>query len=71
MTATEFQARALALLDEVAGGDQIEITKRGRTVTRLVGPGLRGRPEDGLAQISRSVGDDESRFCTGAPWDLP
>ncbi|MGC2191653.1 MAG: type II toxin-antitoxin system prevent-host-death family antitoxin [Candidatus Dormiibacterota bacterium] len=71
MTATEFKARALALLDEVAGGDEIEITKHGRTVARLVGArgprATRGR----LAQISRSVGDDESLFSTGAPWDLP
>ena len=28
----------LALLDEVAAGDEIEITKHGRTVARLVPP---------------------------------
>ena len=36
MTATEAKARILALLDEVADRDEIEITKHGRTVARLV-----------------------------------
>ncbi|MDQ3544406.1 MAG: type II toxin-antitoxin system prevent-host-death family antitoxin, partial [Actinomycetota bacterium] len=36
MTATEVKARILALLDDVAAGDEIEITKHGRTVARLV-----------------------------------
>ena len=71
MTATEFKARALALLDEVATGDEIEITKHGRTIARLVGArgprALRGR----LADVSRSVGDDESLFSTQGPWNLP
>ncbi|MGH7642882.1 MAG: type II toxin-antitoxin system Phd/YefM family antitoxin [Candidatus Dormibacteria bacterium] len=71
MTATEFKARALALLDDVAAGDEIEITKHGRTVARLIGArgphALRGR----LAPISRSTPDDESLFTTGVPWNLP
>lgn len=71
MTAAEFKARALALLDEVAGGDEIEITKHGRTVARLVGARGPRATQGRLAQISRSVGDDESLFSTSAPWDLP
>ncbi|MGH7758062.1 MAG: type II toxin-antitoxin system Phd/YefM family antitoxin [Candidatus Dormibacteria bacterium] len=71
MTATEFKAKALALLDQVASGDEIEITKHGRTVARLVaarGPrAARGR----LAGISQSVDDEESLFSTAAAWDLP
>ncbi len=71
MTATEFKARALGLLDEVAAGDEIEITKHGRTVARLIGArgprSMKGR----LARLSRSVGDDESLFSTGAAWNLP
>ena len=36
MTATEFRARCLALMDEVAeSGEAIVITKRGRPVARL------------------------------------
>jgi len=34
MTASEFKTRVLALQDEVATGDEIEITKHGRTVAR-------------------------------------
>ena len=66
-TATGFEVRVLALLDEVAAGNEIEITKRRRTVALLVG--ARG-PRDSrgrLAQISRTAGDDESLFSTGAP----
>ncbi|MGC2207167.1 MAG: type II toxin-antitoxin system prevent-host-death family antitoxin [Candidatus Dormiibacterota bacterium] len=71
MTATEFRAKAVSLLDEVASGDEIEITKHGRTVARLIGGrgarAVRGR----LAGVSESQTDDEGRFSTGLPWDLP
>jgi len=71
MTATEFKAKVLSLLDQVAGGDEIEITKHGRTVARLIGArgarAARGR----LAGRSRSQADDEGLFSTGALWDLP
>lgn len=71
MTATEFKAQALALLDQVASGDEIEITKHGHTVARLVGArgplAARGR----LGGVSRSVADDEDLFSTGVPWNLP
>ncbi|MBA3286964.1 MAG: type II toxin-antitoxin system prevent-host-death family antitoxin, partial [Acidimicrobiia bacterium] len=36
LTATDAKAQLLALLDQVAAGDEIEITKHGRTVARLV-----------------------------------
>jgi prevent-host-death family protein len=69
MTATEVKAKILALLDDVAAGDEIEITKHGRTVARLVpatGPhALRGR----FAGVAESVGDDESLFGTGVDWE--
>ncbi len=70
MTATEVKARILALLDEVAGGEAIEITKHGRTIARLVpanGPhALKGR----FAGVAASASDDEDLFTTGARWDL-
>jgi prevent-host-death family protein len=71
MTATEVKARILALLDEVAAGDEVEITKHGRIVARLVpatGPhAVRGR----FAEVARSAADDEDLFGTGVTWDLP
>lgn len=70
MTATEVKARILSLLDEVAGGEAIEITKHGRTIARLVpahGPhALKGRH----AGVAVSATDDEGLFTTGVPWDL-
>lgn len=71
MTATEVKAKILGLLDQVAEGESVEITKHGRTVARLVpavGPhALRGR----LAGIAATVSRDEELFSTGAAWDLP
>jgi prevent-host-death family protein len=42
VTATEAKAKILALLDEVEAGEEIEITRHGRLVARLVParPGL-------------------------------
>lgn len=70
MTATEIKARILAVLDEVASGEEVEITKHGRTVARLVpasgAAGLRGT-QSGVAM---SAVDDELLFTTGEGWDL-
>ncbi|MBI2167939.1 MAG: type II toxin-antitoxin system Phd/YefM family antitoxin [Actinobacteria bacterium] len=71
MTATEVKARILALLDEVADGEAIEITKHGRTIARLVpaqGPhALKGR----FSGVAASAADDDELFTTGVDWDLP
>jgi prevent-host-death family protein len=69
VTATEAKARILALLDEVAAGEEVQITKRGRVVARLVpavGPkALRGA----LEGVAASAGSDEELFSTGLAWD--
>jgi prevent-host-death family protein len=69
LTATEAKATLLALLDEVAAGDQIEITKHGHTVARLVpasGPrSLKGR----LTGMARTGCSEEELFSTGEAWD--
>jgi prevent-host-death family protein len=71
MTATEVKAQILSLLDEVADGSEIEISKHGRTVARLVpakGPhSLKGK----LSGVAMSAADDAKLFTTGAAWDLP
>jgi prevent-host-death family protein len=71
MTATEVKAKILALLDEVSAGEEVEITKHGRLVARLVpaaGPrALEGR----MAGVAMSAADDEDLFTTGLSWDLP
>ncbi len=70
LTATEVKATILALLDDVAAGDEVEITKHGRTVARLVpakGPNaLKGK----MTGVAMSAADDEELFSTGATWDL-
>lgn len=71
MTATELKATILSVLDDVAAGEQIEITKRGRTVARLMpatGPhALRGK----FTGVSMTTVDEDELFATGAAWDLP
>jgi prevent-host-death family protein len=68
MTATDVQAKLLSLLDEVAGGEEIEITKHGRTVARLVPATgsalLKGRLQD----VAMSNADDDELFGTGEIW---
>ena len=69
MTATEVKAQILALLDDVADGEEIEITKHGRTVARLVaatGPhALKGR----LAGIAMTAAEEDELFSTGQTWN--
>jgi prevent-host-death family protein len=70
MTATEVKAKILALLDEVSAGEEVEITKHGRTVARLVpatGPAaLKGAFEG----VAISAADDEELYSTGVERDL-
>lgn len=69
VTATAAKAGILALLDDVAAGEEIQITKHGRVVARLVpatGPhALRGR----FAGVATSDADDDALFATGVRWD--
>jgi len=71
MTATEVKAKLLALLDEVEEGEEIEITRHGRTVARLAparGPhALKGM----FAGVVWSNASDEELFSTGLDWNLP
>jgi prevent-host-death family protein len=69
MTATAAKTNFLRLLDEAASGEEIEITRHGRPVARLVPP--RGiRPLKGMFQ-GRAVTavDEEQLFSTGEMWD--
>jgi prevent-host-death family protein len=69
LTATEAKARLLALLDDVAAGDVIEITKHGRTVARLI-PSHGARVAKGrLAGIARTGAPDDELFSTGEDWN--
>ncbi len=69
LTATDAKAQLLALLDEGAAGVEIEITKHGRTVARLVpargASALRGC----MVGLAVSAATDEELFSTGEMWE--
>ncbi len=70
LTATEAKATILSLLDDVAAGAEVEITKRGRVVARLVpargAQWLKGM----LTGVAMTAADDEAIFATGESWNL-
>ncbi len=69
MTATRLKAELLRVLDDVSAGMEVEVTRHGRTIARLVpaagGSGLRGS----LAGRAMSVADDDGLFMTDAAWE--
>lgn len=71
VTATKAKATILALLDDVAAGEEVEITKHGRVVARLVpaiGPAsLKGS----LVGVTKTADEADDLLSTGADWDLP
>ena len=70
VTATEAKAKILGLLDEAASGEEIEITKHGRPVARLVPPlGVRTL-KGSFTGIARTTATDAELFSTGAPWNV-
>jgi prevent-host-death family protein len=70
MTATEVKARILGLLDEVEAGEEIEITRHGRTVARLVAASGPHALEGMLAGVALTAAAEEELFSTGTAWDL-
>lgn len=70
VTATEAKAKILSLLDQVAAGDDVEITKHGKTVARLVPAGGTQALKGSFREIAMTAARDEELFATGAPWDL-
>ena len=71
MTATEAKARILALLDQVEAGEEVEITRHGRTVARLTAATGPHALEGMLAGIALTAAPDDDLFTTGTAWDLP
>ncbi len=71
MTATEVKAKILALLDEVAGGEEVEITKHGHVVARLVPASGAHSLKGKLAGVAMTASAEEDLYTTGAPWNLP
>jgi prevent-host-death family protein len=69
VTATEAKATILRLLDDAATGEEIEFTRHGRPVARLV-PAFGARSLKGsLEGIAMTAVDEEQLFSTGEPWN--
>ena len=70
VTATEAKARILSLLDDVAGGQEVEITKHGRMVARIVPATGPHALKASLAGAAMTAVREEDLFSTGAEWEL-
>lgn len=69
VTATDAKATILRLLDETAAGQEIEITRHGRPVARLV-PASGARSLKGsLEGVAMSAVDEEHLFSTDETWN--
>jgi len=71
VTATEAKARILSLLDAVAEGQEVEVTKHGRMVARIVPAVGPHALRSSLSGNAMSTASDQDLFSTGAEWELP
>ena len=70
LTATEAKAKILSLLDEVAAGQEVEITKHGRTVARLVPATGPHALKASLVGVAMTAGREEDLFATDTTWEV-
>jgi prevent-host-death family protein len=66
VTDKEARANLFVLLDEVAAGQEIEITRRGRSVARIVSARTPQRMRASLAGVAITAAADEMLFSTSA-----
>jgi prevent-host-death family protein len=68
ITATQFKARCLRLLDEVAeSGEALVVTKHGRPVARVEPP---LRADDLRGSVTIKMTDEELVNFSMGPWDM-
>lgn len=70
MNATAAKAGFLRLLDEAAAGEEIEITRHGRPVARLVPPVGANSLEGLFKGQARTAVNEEELFSTDEIWDI-
>jgi prevent-host-death family protein len=70
VTATEAKARILSLLDDVAAGEEVEITRHGRTVARIVPAVGPHALKASLAGKAMTAATEDDLFSTGETWEL-
>jgi prevent-host-death family protein len=69
VTATTAKGTLLRLLDEAAAGEEIEITRHGRPVARLVPPVGARSLEGYLRGVAVTAVNEEELFSTGEIWN--
>ena len=70
MTATQAKAKILSLLDDVAAGQEVEITKHGRTVARLVPATGPNALKGSMVGMALTASTDDDLFMTGEAWEM-
>jgi prevent-host-death family protein len=72
MTATQLKAQILAVLDRVAAGEEVEITKHGHTIARLVPARRSSRLRGCMASVAMTAPDtgEDELYRTDATWDI-
>jgi prevent-host-death family protein len=71
VTATAAKATFLRLLDEATAGEEIEITRHGRPVARLVPPtGAHSLKGLFAGRARTAVENEEELFSTDEVWDV-
>ncbi|HKO39291.1 MAG TPA: type II toxin-antitoxin system prevent-host-death family antitoxin [Solirubrobacterales bacterium] len=68
VTATAAKANFLRLLDEAVAGEEIEITRHGRPVARLVPPTGPRSMEGMFKGLARTAVDEETLIDTEEMW---
>ncbi len=69
VTATDAKAKILRLLDDAEAGEEIEITRHGRPVARLV-PASGARSLKGSFEgVAATAAEEKHLFSTGEPWN--
>jgi prevent-host-death family protein len=59
-----------ALLNDVMSGDEIEITRHGRVVARLVPAASTHALRGACADVAMSAAAEEDLYTTGLSWEL-
>lgn len=70
VTAAEVKAKIRSLLDEVESGKDVEITRHGRPIARILPAAGPWALKDAFKGIARSAVRDEDLYDTGVTWGI-
>jgi prevent-host-death family protein len=70
VTASEAKSKLLSLLDRVAEGEVVEITRHGRTVARLAPASGPHAVRGSLTGVAMTAASNDDLLTTGAEWRL-